>query len=57
MLRWRRYRAPDGEILVIIGWGFAAVAAISGVAFLVKMAYWKPTKLREEQDKRSRRKE
>jgi hypothetical protein len=35
-------RRTDGEIVVIIGWGFAGVAAVGGVAFLTKMALRKP---------------
>ena len=41
--RARRGRA-DGEIVTIIGWAFAGLAAFGGVAFLVKMAYWQPDK-------------
>ena len=36
----------ETEIVTIIGFGFAGVAALGGVAFLVKMAYWQPKKRR-----------
>ncbi len=42
----RREKCRLGEIVVYIGWGFAAVMAFGGVAFLAKMAYWKPEKKR-----------
>ena len=32
--------------IAVIGWAFAALAAVGGVVFLVKMAYWQPDKKR-----------
>jgi len=49
--RSRGYR--NGEI-VAIGWALAALAAVGGVAFLVKMAYWKPKKRKRFVERRKR---
>jgi len=39
-------------VVIEIGWALAAFAAVGGVAFLVKMAYWKPDKRLAERRRR-----
>ncbi len=51
-LNWRRFRVRNG--VIEIGWAFAAFAAVGGVLFLVKMAYWKPEKKRRRDERHDR---